>query len=267
MRAHVFVACLALSLCACATPPTDPEDRADFEAQNDPAEPTNRTIFEANTFLDRNAIKPVAEAYRDNLPDDVRSSIHNFLTNLGEPFVALNDMLQGKPRRGSDALGRFMLNTMMGGAGLFDVARDMGLPHHDSDFGQTFGVWGIEEGPFVEMPLLGPSNTRDVAGFVVGLITDPLFWMSGTAVTAATFSRGGVEAIDERSEYLQFTDTIDKTALDPYAQYRSMYRQRRAAQIEKGRAPDGPTGSYVEPGSSDDNKLRIIESEKQTSKR
>ncbi len=269
MRTHVFAACLAISLAACATPPTDPEDRADFEAQNDPAEPTNRTVFEVNSAIDRNALKPVAEAYRDNVPEDVKSGIHNFLQNLGEPFVALNDWLQGKPHRGADALGRFMLNTMMGGAGIFDVARDMGLPHHDSDFGTTFGVWGIEEGPFVELPLLGPSNVRDTAGSIVGFLSDPMFWLGGSAVTYANIGKGGVDAVDTRAGYLQFTDTIDKTALDPYAQYRSMYRQRRAAQIEKAKEPDGPTGKPVDPnastGPSDDNKLRIFEQDKQQS--
>jgi phospholipid-binding lipoprotein MlaA len=271
MRAHVFAACLAVSLAACATPPTDPEDRADFEAQNDPAEPTNRAVFEANSYLDRNAMKPVAEAYRDNMPDDVKSGIHNFLANLGEPVVALNDFLQGKPHRGSDALGRFMLNTIMGGFGTFDVARNLGLPRHDSDFGMTFAVWGIEEGPFVELPVFGPSNARDTAGLITSFLADPLFWLGGTAALEAGLSKGTVDAVDTRAEYLQFTDTIEKTALDPYAQYRSMYRQRRAAQIEKAKEPDGPTGKPIDPNapatpSDDKSRLRIIEQDKQSSK-
>ncbi len=249
-----FVVAIGLSLlAACATPPTDPEDRADFEAQNDPAEPTNRAIFDANQALDRNAIKPAAEAYRDNVPEGVRHSVHNFVTNLREPLVGVNDLLQGNFGQFWITLQRFVVNTTIGAGGLFDPAgQQQGLPHHDSDFGQTFGVWGVGEGPFVELPVLGPSNVRDATGTALGFVLDPIgFIGSGATVTNLTYARAGTDGLDKRTEYLPYTDQIEKSALDLYAQYRSLYRQHRAGEIQRGKNPDGET-------TPEDKKLQVI---------
>ncbi|MEJ0072382.1 MAG: TonB family protein [Pseudomonadota bacterium] len=181
----------ALSLGACATAPADPESKAEFAKTNDPAEPTNRAVFDFNQTVDRNLFKPVAQAYQDNLPDGVRRGVHNFLTNLDEPLVSFNDLLQANGERALTSSTRFMINTTLGIGGIFDLAGDWGLPHHDSDFGQTFGVWGIGEGPYITLPIFGPSNARDAVGLALSFAANPLTWMSGGAAMIAGAGRAG----------------------------------------------------------------------------
>ena len=179
-----------LVMAGCAHVPTDPDARADYERANDPAEPTNRAVFGANQVVDRNVLKPVATAYRDNVPDGVRRGVHNFVTNLGEPGVFVNDVLQGNVHRALNTTARFVVNSSAGVGGLFDVADDWGLPHHQADFGQTFGVWGIGPGPAVQLPLLGPSDVRDSVGSVLGFVANPLNQISGGTITLITNGRG-----------------------------------------------------------------------------
>lgn len=231
-----------LALLGCAQVPTDPVARAAYEEANDPAEPANRVIFAGNQWVDRNALQPVARAYREHVPDRVRTSLGNFGRNLQAPSILVNDVLQANFDRAWITTQRFVVNTTVGGAGLFDVATDWDLPHHDADFGQTFGVWGLGPGPSLQVPLMGPSNVRDLTGEVAGMFANPLSFASGDAIETVQMANSGVGAVHQRAEMLPVTDDLEKNAIDHYAAMRSMYAERRAAFVEEGRA-GGPPGT------------------------
>ena len=224
-----------LSLGACAAAPADPAAHAEFDGANDPAEPTNRKVFAANQYVDRNALQPVARSYQDNVPGGVRQGIHNFTSNLGQPGIAVNDLLQGNVSRAWNTTQRFAINTTVGGAGLFDVATGWNRPAHQADFGQTLGVWGMGTGPSVQLPLLGPSNVRDAVGTVGGLVLNPANLLTGGAAVAATVVSGGLGAVDGRAGLLATTDSLQQGSLDYYATLRSVSAQRRAALVQEGR--------------------------------
>lgn len=225
----------ALALAACAHAPADPEARAEFQKKHDPAEPTNRAIFSANQFVDRNALRPVARGYTEYVPGAVRRGLHNFVSNLEEPGIAVNDVLQGNVSRAWNTTQRFVVNTTVGGAGLFDVATDWNRPHHSADFGQTLGVWGVGPGPAVQLPFFGPSNVRDSVGKVAGMVTNPLSFVGGGAVGTVTAVGGGVGVMDGRSRLLPTTDDLEKSSLDYYATLRSVMAQRRARLVTEGK--------------------------------
>lgn len=227
-------------LAACADAPNDPAEDAAAAETNDPAEPANRVIFDGNQFVDRYAIKPVAKAYRDDVPDNVQHGLHNMLNNLRQPLIEMNDIAQVSPGRAWATVRRFAINTTFGVLGLFDVAKEWGLPGHEADFGETFGRWGVGEGPFVELPLLGPSNPRDAAGLALGFVLDPFGFIGGASVTYTAYARGVAGGIDERAEYLEPLDELEKSSLDFYAAMRSVYRQHREAEIRAAISPDSP---------------------------
>ncbi len=238
---HVpLVTAVLLSLAACSDPPGGAAAAAQAGDVSDPVEGANRDVFSANQFADRNVMKPVAVAYRDNLPEGVRKGVHNVLANLGEPVVGLNDLLQGNLGLAWTALRRFVVNTTVGGLGIFDIAVRWELPHHDADFGQTFGVWGIDPGPYVELPFFGPSDLRDTVGILVGFVVDPFFFIGGSAaITYANLAKSSVSTLDERTQYLDALDAIESTSIDYYASMRSLYTQRRQALVDEGKYPDG----------------------------
>lgn len=225
---------LLMAGCATKPPASEPEALADYEQTNDPLEPTNRVFYKINNALDTVILRPAAEAYRFVVPGGVRNGIHNMLSNLGTPVQLGNDMLEGKPRRAGDTTMRFLINTTAGGLGFFDLAKDWGYPNHDSDFGMTLASWGLPEGPFLFLPVLGPTDPRDATGFGVDTVSDPFNWVGqGAAVTALNWSRFSLNAVDQRERALDTIDQIKKTALDPYATFRSLFRQHREAQIEE----------------------------------
>ncbi len=231
----VITAILLTNLGGCATPPpaSDPDAVADYRETNDPLEPTNRAIYAFNNGLDTIIMRPLALAYRAVVPQPLRTGIHNILNNLGTPVQLGNDVLEAKPRRAGDTTMRFFINTTVGVLGFFDVAKDWGYPNHDNDFGMTLALWGVPEGPYLFLPLFGPSNPRDGIGLGVDSAMDPFTWVGqGAAVRALDWSRRVVSAIDGRERHLDDIDNIKKTALDPYATFRSLYRQHRASQIE-----------------------------------
>jgi phospholipid-binding lipoprotein MlaA len=238
IRHHLLVITAVLlvsNLGGCATPPPadDAEAVADFRETNDPIEPTNRAVYAFNNGLDTVLLRPAAQAYRFILPAPVRAGVHNVLSNLATPVQLSNDMLEGKPRRAGDTTMRFLINTTVGVLGVFDVARGWGYPDHDADFGMTLALWGLPEGPYLFLPVFGPSDPRDAIGLGVNAVMDPFTWVGqGTAVRALDWSRVGFNALDQRERHLDDIDSIKKTALDPYATFRSLYRQHRAAQIE-----------------------------------
>jgi phospholipid-binding lipoprotein MlaA len=231
----VLVLTPVLSLLACAQVPKDPEARAEYERNNDPAEPTNRKIFAANQFVDHHAMQPVARGYENYVPSRVRNSLHNFVSNLGQPAVAVNDVLQGNLHRAWTTTQRFAINTTVGGVGLFDVATDWHRPAQEADFGQTLGVWGVGTGPAVQLPLFGPSDVRDSVGKAVGLATNP-----ASLVPAAGLATGGIGLVDGRANTLGATDSLERTSLDYYATLRSVTAQRRAALVAEGKAGGKP---------------------------
>ena len=235
MKKLVVATLLVLCVAACATVPEDPVARADFERTNDPLEPMNRSIFDFNMTADKYVIRPAAEAYRDYVPGPIRTGIRNVLDNLKQPVVFANHVLQGDPTRASTTLARFVLNSFMGIGGIFDVATDQGYPRQQGDFGQTLFVWGANEGPYLMLPLLGPSNPRDGVGRGVDSFIDPWGYVADSTVFG--LSRLIVDGVDERSKYIEELDNIERTSLDFYATIRSLARQRRVEQLYHGNPP------------------------------
>ena len=234
--ARLFFGCFVL-LAGCATPPasTDPEAQAEARELNDPYENTNRFFYRVNDGLDTYVLKPVAVAYRNTVPGGVRRPIHNLLTNIGAPAAFANDVLQTHPRKAGDMMMRFVINSTVGLAGLFDVADGLGYPDHDTDFGLTLALYGVGEGPFLFLPVLGPSNPRDATGFAGQFALDPLTYASFAGSATLGYSRAGLGAIDTRERLIDQIDSIQRGALDPYATFRSLYRQNRADQITRAK--------------------------------
>jgi phospholipid-binding lipoprotein MlaA len=233
-------AMIAIMVAGCATPPPadDPEAKAEFDQINDPLEPTNRAIFSFNQGVDTVILRPAAQGYRAVVPPFGRDRIADFLANLKSPLVFANDLLQGNVSLAGETVGRFALNSTFGVLGVMDVAAPMGLPPHKSDFGQTLGVWGVDDGPYLVLPIFGPSNPRDAAGMGVEWYADPLDWYLGdNHMHWVSWIRTGVSGVSEREAYLDILDDLQRTSLDYYSAMRSLYRQRRAAEISMGKNP------------------------------
>ncbi len=227
-----IAAVFGLSACASAPPASDPEAVAEFQQNNDPAEPTNRFFYRVNDGLDTYILAPVARGYRYVVPGAVRRPVHNVLANMSSPILFANDVLQTRPRRAGDTVMRFLINSTAGVGGLFDVASDLGYPAHDSDFGVTLALWGVGEGPFLFLPVLGPSNPRDAGGFAGNILLDPFTYATFGGSRTLGIVRYGVSAVDARERVLDPVDQIKKSALDPYATFRSLYRQNRQSEID-----------------------------------
>ncbi len=223
---------LTLTGCATRPPASDREAVAEFEANNDPFEPFNRSMFAVHQAIDAAVLRPINVAYRV-LPQPVRNSVSSVLNNIRTPVVLMNDMLQGNPRRAGDTLGRFVVNTTVGLGGIFDVANSyFGVPVHYEDFGQTLATFGVGEGPFLFIPILGPTNPRDLVGYGVDTAAQPLNWFGqGLAVSILSGARGGATILDNRDYFFEIVDDLNRTSLDPYAALRTARRQARAAAI------------------------------------
>ena len=198
---------------------------------NDPIEPINRTIFALNELLDRMVLEPASIVYGE-LPQPVRNGVRNFLDNLRAPIVIANNLLQGETDRAGVMMARLMINSTLGLFGLYDLAADLGHPKHDEDFGQTLAVWGMGEGPYVVLPLLGPSNVRDALGRVVDVYAFDV--VGQVAPTDVDIARAGADAVDTRQRYTNIVNDLRANSLDRYATVRSAYQQRRAAEIRNG---------------------------------
>ena len=240
-----LMATMLLGACATAPDPRDPDAVADYKATNDPLEPLNRAVYEINDGIDVVILRPLALAYRAVVPDPARQSVRNVLDNLASPVVLANDMMQGKPKRAGNTFMRLVINSTLGVAGLFDVATGLGYPQHFTDFGMTLAVWGlVDEGPFLMLPLFGPSDPRDAVGRGADMALDPFSWIGqGSTVQALGYARTGVNAVDTRSRYIDEVDKLKVQALDPYATLRSLYRQSRRATIDEVIADDRGTAA------------------------
>ena len=163
----VLAAMVAAVVAGCATPPSDPAERIAFEQNHDPLEPLNRQTLDLNLFVDRILLKPATQVYIAIVPEEGRDAVKRALDNMKEPVVVINNVLQGEIKRAGVSVGRFTVNTTLGLAGLLDIAAKMGLEKESGDFGQTLFVWGLPEGPYLILPILGPSNPRDLIGMGV----------------------------------------------------------------------------------------------------
>ncbi|MGI9509071.1 MAG: MlaA family lipoprotein [Geminicoccaceae bacterium] len=198
----------------------------------DPLETFNRGSFEVNLFLDRLLLRPLAETYRLVTPSFFRTGVSNFLYNLKTPVTVANSFLQGEPHRATETLGRFMFNTILGFGGLVDIGGMLGMPErHTEDFGQTLAVYGVGSGPYLMLPLLGPSNPRDLTGMVVDFVFDPLTFLAPTDVALA---RRGVAVLSFREENIETIDELERTSIDFYAATRTLAQQYRASEIRNG---------------------------------
>ena len=217
--------------------PTEPENGV-----GDPLEPLNRVIFKFNELFRGFILGPATEIYSIFIPPPVRTAIGNVLANLRTPIVLANDVLQGRPGAAWQTTQRFAINSTLGIGGIVDRAAKMGIEAHDEDFGQTMGVWGVGEGFYLVLPLFGPSNPRDAVGkHVVDGYFDPLdMWLDNTNRDAAVWARTSVGGVDTYSGVVDELDQIRKTSIDFYAALRSMYRQKRAAEIRNGAGEDLP---------------------------
>jgi phospholipid-binding lipoprotein MlaA len=210
------------------------------QAINDPIEPVNRAIFEFNMVADEWVLEPVARGYRYVAPQPVRRSVANFLANLRSPVIFANDLLQGERDRAGVTLGRFMINTTLGVFGLFDPATAFGYLPHQEDLGQTFGVWGAPAGPYLMLPLLGPSTVRDATGRVGDWFIHPF---SHCCLDADDrLGLFGTGAVSDREANIELFDDLRANSLDLYATIRSAYVQRRQAEIRNGAPPADQEG-------------------------
>ncbi len=218
---------VAVVLSGCASGPT--ADR------RDPLEPFNRGVFRFNDTVDRAVIKPVATAYRDVVPSPVRSGVNNFFNNLQDAWSAVNNTLQLKGEAAGNSAVRFGVNTVFGLGGLLNVASEMRIERHTKDFGHTLGYWGVPAGPYLVLPLLGPSTMRDATATSIDAAGNLLSSIDDTsALSAAAMLR----LLDRRTQLLGASAMLDQVALDPYTFTRDAHLQRRRSSIYDGYPPD-----------------------------
>lgn len=235
----LLVAGLALSGCASLQ---DPQSIAPMiqgtrqSAQIDPLEPVNRQMLRLNLFIDDLVLRPAAKVYDRLVPGPVQSVIGNVLSNLTDPWIAVNNLLQGKPEHAVSDVGRFLLNSTLGLAGMLDVASETGLSKHNEDFGQTLAVWGVPAGPYLMLPGLGPSTVRDTLAFTVdynGSVRNHIDSQS------LRLSMTGLDVLQARVRALPAQAMMDQ-ALDRYLLIRDAHLQRRRYQIYDGDPPESP---------------------------
>jgi phospholipid-binding lipoprotein MlaA len=220
------------------------DEDVDTSDNRDPLEGLNRGLFKVHEVIDGVLLKPVAHIYRGVMPDVAQISVKNVLTNLSSPVVLLNSVLQWDVVNAERTVGRFVINSTVGVAGIFDVATGWGIPkQHNKDFGQTMGVYGVGTGPYLVIPIIGPSDTRDILGFVADIFSDPFTYiLTRNEAIALDVTKGLVKRVD----YLPLTDRIEQDSLDPYTTYRSIYLQNRAKVVRDYK--DSDTGLEKEAG-------------------
>ena len=218
-----------LVLAGCATTPPSPG------SANDPYEQINRDTLRRNAKVDKYVVLPTVRLYLQMVPEDGRRGVHNFLGNLSLPTIFVNDMLQGELSRAGKSMWRLVINSTVGIAGIWEPASKIGIPGHGEDFGQTLAVWGVKEGPYLILPIFGPSNPRDATGLLVDAAIDPtnqihfkqhLWWAAG---------REYFTLLDLKSQTYQTVQGIQRNSVDYYSSLRNFYRQFRNEQIGNGR--------------------------------
>jgi len=227
-RPMVRRACAALALAAllagCAAAPS----------RDDPFEPMNRVSYRVHEVVDGQIVKPMVQAYVDYTPRPVQQGIRNFFGNIEDFFSFINDMLQGKPDKAGHDLGRVITNTGFGILGLIDIASDAGIPKGNEDFGQTFGVWGIPQGPYLFIPVFGPTTVRDGSGWIVRAYASPIGYLPDVSTRNVLW---GIGLVDLRASALQTESLVNQAAIDPYTFIRRAYLQRRQFLVYDGQPP------------------------------
>lgn len=225
VRALALTALAALVGCA-SGPGADPRD---------PLEPFNRGMWQVNDAVDRAVVRPAATAYRDVLPSPVRTGVTNFFHNLQDAWSIVNNVLQLKGEAAGNSFFRFGVNTAFGLGGLLDIATEMRIERHTEGFGDTLGFWGMGPGPYLVLPILGPSTARDAAAMVVDAQGNPLDGVEHIPTrNSATF----LKMVNQRAQLLQATDMLDQVALDPYTFTRDAFLQRRRNSVYDGNPPE-----------------------------
>ncbi len=236
MRKHWLIAALALSAGGLgATGAAHAQEAPPQEAPRaDPFESFNRAMFSFNATVDYYALEPVAKGYRAVTPRFFRTGVSNALSNLAAPVTFANDVLQAEPTRAGTTLARFGINSTVGVVGLFDVAKGMGLDKHTEDFGQTLGRWGVGPGPYLVLPLFGPSTVRDGTGRIVDIAFDPLNYAEFEGDDAVRVTRTVLGVVSAREGAIEAIDSLKATALDPYVSTRSTYLLLRESAVQNG---------------------------------
>ncbi len=203
---------------------------------NDPLESLNRVIFDFNEVVQDAILRPLTRFYNDTVPPTVRQAVSNFINNLNTPVTLANDILQGKGDRAMQTAGRALVNTTFGIFGFSDLAGELGVERHKEDFGQTLAVYGVEEGFYLVLPILGPSNPRDAVG---KLLVDPYFdpvglYLENTDRDDIALGISAFKGVEEYARIVEELDQVKKTSVDYYAAIRSLYRQKRKTEIHDG---------------------------------
>jgi phospholipid-binding lipoprotein MlaA len=219
--------CAALALSGCATTTTG-------AMRDDPFEPWNRAMYAIHEPIDTNVVRPLIQAYADHVPRAIRQPISNFFNNIEDFFSGVNGLLQNKPDKAGHDFGRVMVNSFFGLGGLIDFASEAGIPRGEEDFGQTFGYWGIAQGPYLFIPLLGPTTVRDGSGWIVRYYAGPIRQINKWAVRDGLYLTGYV---DLRAQLLEAQTVADTAALDRYTFLRRSYLQRREYLTYDGKPP------------------------------
>jgi|SRR6266567_1416102 len=244
---HAATLLFCVTLAGCATMP-----HVNRQQPDDPLEPLNRAVFDTNNALDTAVIKPIAETYRAIFPQWVRDRVRSVIDNLAEPRIFVNDLLQRRPDAAGVTLARFFINTTAGLVGMFDLAAERGYAKQSGDFGQTLYTWGVDDGPYLVLLLVGPSNLRDAFGLGVDVLTTPPALVAGHAHTVANLAVGMVDGIDLRARNIETLDEIKSSALDYYAHLKSIVHQRRQTQLLEARGVKDQPQELTDPGTSVD---------------
>ena len=224
-----------LALSACATSGEEPTTSSVY----DPFEDWNRGVYAFNDGVDRAVLEPTAKGYRAVTNEPIRQGVSNFLANLGQPVVFANTVLQGKPGAALDTVARFTVNTTLGIGGVFDPASALEVPRHREDFGQTLGVWGVPNGPYLVLPFLGSSNLRDAVAYPVDIALNPINYAQFEGDTEFRVGTGVMGVITARENLIEAIDVL-RDQPEPYVALRRNYTQQREAAIRDGREQEDP---------------------------
>lgn len=222
------------------------EEDAHYSSIPDPWEPMNRVVFTFNDVLNRTLLDPITFVYKELTPNIMQTGVRNAVSNLWTPLYAINNLLQGKVEEAGINIASFILNTLFGFFGIYDVASDVGLENNKEDFGQTLGVWGMHSGPYLVLPIIGPSSFRDTVGLGVDFFTEP------TAMVIKNnwhgdynYTRDGAALLSAKADTFQTIEDLRETSVDWYATMRSLYAQSRYSQIHDGHMPTDNPGPEI----------------------
>ena len=253
----VGLALVAAIMLGCASIPDDPVEREIFLETNDPLEPMNRAVFAFNLQVDKYALEPLAKDYRAVIPEFGRGMVRNFFHNLKSPVIFVNHLLQWQPQRAYETAVRFVANSTVGIGGLFDVAP---IEVHEEDLGQTLAMWGVEEGAYLVLPFLGPTNFRDLTGMVGDRLFDPFSYLANAnQAQNAFYGRTLGEGVDDRSRNIEAFNDLERNSFDLYSTFRSLYRQQREFAVRNGAPAPFDGFGLDDPGDDGgEGRLRIV---------